>query len=91
MADEVPQTPSPTYIKRGGGTILLHAGYQYSLKEKYKNETVAWECVHRKKTKCCGKITLKVSNYKSFPLISRLFYCILAVSFSARKTGPMTD
>lgn len=59
------------YIERGGGTVLLHAGYQYTLKEKYKNGSVAWECIHRKRKRCGGKITLKVSTNKSTFILCR--------------------
>ncbi|XP_028158672.1 uncharacterized protein LOC114351596 [Ostrinia furnacalis] len=55
--------PSLTFIKRNGGTVLLRSGHQYSLKETYKNGTIAWECINRKKQKCCGKITLNGKNY----------------------------
>lgn len=65
MADENPRCSndlsSLKYITRGGGTVLLHAGYQYTLKEKYKNGAMAWECINRKRKRCGGKITLKVS------------------------------
>jgi hypothetical protein len=60
---------SLTYIERGGGTVLLHAGHQYTLKEKYKNGTMAWECIHRKRKRCGGKITLKVSTHSSYNVV----------------------
>ena len=65
MDEEIPSCstglPSVTFLKRNGGTVLLHTGHQYITKEKYKNGTVAWECINRRKQKCGGKITLKVS------------------------------
>lgn len=65
MDEEIPSCstglPSLTFIKRNGGTVLLRTGHQYILKEKYKNGMAAWECINRRKQKCGGKVTLKVS------------------------------
>lgn len=49
------------YVHRKGGTILLRAGYQFTKKETYKSGVAVWECYLRKKTKCHGKIQIKVS------------------------------
>ncbi|CAG9136491.1 unnamed protein product [Plutella xylostella] len=47
------------YINRKGGTILLHAGHQFTKKSLYKSGAVVWECHLRKKNKCTGTLKIK--------------------------------
>lgn len=52
------------FIQRKGGTILLHAGHQFTKKTTNKNGETTWECHLRKKTKCTGTMKInKVSKY----------------------------
>lgn len=57
-------------IHRKGGTILLHAGHQFTKKSTCKSGAEVWECHLRKKNKCPGTIKIKVSNFKKYFRIS---------------------
>lgn len=48
------------YIQRNGGTVLLHAGHEYTIKRKFKSGLNVWECTARKKKKCRGVIKVGV-------------------------------
>lgn len=51
------------YIQRKGGIVLLRAGYQFLRKRQNKSGAVVWECHLRRKNKCSGILTIKVSTY----------------------------
>ncbi|KAJ8718883.1 hypothetical protein PYW07_016439 [Mythimna separata] len=57
-----PNAPQLTFIKRGGGTVLLYTNHQFVLKKRNKSGSECWECVNRRKKKCAGKLTIHGSD-----------------------------
>lgn len=51
-------------LKRGGGEVALFDGHQYHYRKTYKNRSSYWFCSYRKRNKCYGSITVKVTNFE---------------------------
>ena len=48
-----------SFIKRGGGQVLLHAGHQYYKKKSFKNGVTVYECNQRRQH-CRGSVNILV-------------------------------